>query len=93
MTHSVHDVTTSGRPEDYPSRQWRPERTLWTRDTLGLVVPITTGVTIDVHGAIVPAVGIGLESTAVLSPSLRDRVVENMRLVINVAVNVRRGQM
>lgn len=51
---------------DYEGRGWREERTVWTRDTTGHAMPVTTGITSDEHGALVAAIAIGTGPTAIL---------------------------
>lgn len=44
---------------DMQVRGWREERTVWTHDTMGRAVPVTTGVTRDRDGRLVTAIAIG----------------------------------
>ncbi|MEV6876253.1 hypothetical protein [Amycolatopsis sp. NPDC051128] len=72
------------------TRGWREERVTWSRDTTGRPVPLFTGITRDERGKDVPALGVGLSETALLTAGLRDQLWENMRLTLNDAAEVRR---
>lgn len=47
-------------------RGWRGERTIWTRDTMGRAVPVSTGLTKDSDGRLVAAIAIGDGPSAII---------------------------
>lgn len=54
-------MTTQGQ-----GRGWREEATVWTLDTMGRTVPVTTGLTKDGDGRLVAVIAIGDGPSAIL---------------------------
>lgn len=71
---SVPPGTSKSLGQDYRAgaamkmqvRGWREERTVWTLDTMGQAVPVSTGLTKDRDGRLVAVIAIGDGPSAIL---------------------------
>ncbi|WP_084469875.1 hypothetical protein [Amycolatopsis benzoatilytica] len=79
-------------------RGWRKERVLWTADTAGRPVAVTTGLTVDRHGDDVGGLAINalgqvseVGPSAVLMLDSGAELVSNLRLSLTDLLDLRGG--
>lgn len=72
-------------------RGWRKERVLWTTDSSGVPVPVTTGLTTDVKDEEVVGLAIGNGPTATVDLDSGSKLVTNLRQSLADWLERRRG--
>lgn len=74
---------------EFKGRGWREERTVWTQDTLGEAMPVTTGVTTNDRDELVAAIAVGTGPSAIVTGT---RFLEDLSLNITETLRDREDQ-
>jgi len=74
---------------DMQVRGWREERTVWTQDTMGRAVPVSTGLTKDRDGRLVAVIAIGADGpSAIIAGRSDDSTSSDLEQNISATLEV-----